>query len=274
METPFPPRNPGFGARDRGTGLNDGTNIHPPQRKRPRFLSRFVRAAGKAAAEEFIASYIARDRGKNGRYYTSRIPKMMVYGAFIDATLTHYLLKGLKWLFKNLTHDTYGVVQLWASMILVVPLRALIHMVSIALIAGARTLDEMRATVSAAFLPMLSVVAFAVPLALAFAHKFIPERWWAGFFGSVTFCIDTFVNAGIKKRRLAALRQMHFSEDQVRRTDSGIAEDGGRRGGSSLSDDRKRRTGSSISEDGSRRTDTPKSEDRRRRTDSRIEEIA
>ena len=44
---------------------------------------------------------------------------MMVYGAFIDTTLTYFLLKGLKYLFGTLSHDTQGVAKLIGSMIVV-----------------------------------------------------------------------------------------------------------------------------------------------------------
>lgn len=134
----------------------------------------------------------------------------MIYGAFVDTTLSYFLLEGVKTLFKELDNQTSNVLKYLVSLFVMIPLRTLVHIVSIALIAGARTFGQIKETVYAAMRPVVAVVVFVVPLAMAFAHKFVSEHLWPSFFGMVTFCVNTFVNASLKKMRLRALRQKHF----------------------------------------------------------------
>lgn len=76
-----------------------------------------------------------------------------------------------------------------------------------ALIAGARTFHQVRATVRAGFMPVMKVSWITSPIALAFAQKFLPEHTWVPFFNIVAFVIGTYINAHTKKKRLAALRK-------------------------------------------------------------------
>lgn len=85
-----------------------------------------------------------------------------------------------------------------------------------AVIAGARTFHQVRATVKAGFLPVMKVSWITSPLALAFAQKFLPEQTWVPFFNIIAFVIGTYINAHTKKKRLAALRKKvrYILEDQ------------------------------------------------------------
>lgn len=76
-----------------------------------------------------------------------------------------------------------------------------------AVIAGARTWHQVRATVKAGFWPVMKVSWITSPLALAFAQKFLPEQTWVPFFNIVAFTIGTYINTHTKKKRLAALRK-------------------------------------------------------------------
>jgi hypothetical protein len=76
-----------------------------------------------------------------------------------------------------------------------------------AVIAGARTWHQVRATVKAGFWPVMKVSWITSPLALAFAQKFLPEHTWVPFFNIVAFTIGTYINTHTKKKRLAALRK-------------------------------------------------------------------
>ncbi len=76
-----------------------------------------------------------------------------------------------------------------------------------AIIAGARTLHQIRATIRAGFMPVMKVSWITSPLALAFAQKFLPEQTWVPFFNIISFVIGIYVNAHTKKKRLAALRR-------------------------------------------------------------------
>jgi hypothetical protein len=75
-----------------------------------------------------------------------------------------------------------------------------------AIIAGARTFHQVRATVNAGFLPVMKVSWVTSPLALAFAQQFLPQETWVPFFNLISFTIGTYINTVTKKKRLAALR--------------------------------------------------------------------
>ncbi len=81
-----------------------------------------------------------------------------------------------------------------------------------AVIAGARTLHQIRATVRAGFMPVMKVTWVTSPLALAFAQKFLPEHTWVPFFNVIAFVIGTWINSQTKKKRLQALRRKRDEE--------------------------------------------------------------
>lgn len=76
-----------------------------------------------------------------------------------------------------------------------------------ALIAGARTYHQVKATVRVGLWPVMKVSWVTSPLALAFAQQFLPEHTWVPFFNIIAFVIGTYINAHTKKKRLAALRR-------------------------------------------------------------------
>ena len=81
-----------------------------------------------------------------------------------------------------------------------------------AIIAGARTFHQIRATVRAGFIPVMRVSWITSPIALAFAQQFLPQETWVPFFNIVAFVIGTYINAHTKKKRLAALRRKRYEE--------------------------------------------------------------
>lgn len=91
-----------------------------------------------------------------------------------------------------------------------------------AIIAGARTFHQVRATVRAGFMPVMKVSWLTSPLCLAFAQKFLPDHTWVPFFNIVGFFIGTYINSQQKKKRLAALRRKHYGDS---RSQSGRPED-------------------------------------------------
>jgi len=81
-----------------------------------------------------------------------------------------------------------------------------------ALIAGARTFHQVRATVRVSFWKVMKVSWVTSPICLAFAQKFLPDNMWVPFFNLVSFIIGTYINTVTKKKRLAALRKKHFGD--------------------------------------------------------------
>lgn len=172
--------------------------------------------------QELVASWIAHDRSKHGHYLNARIPKMAFYGAFISAPLGHLLIGILQKLFEGHSSLTAKILEIIVSNLIVCamhlkarfcrltcvqvsPIQNAVYLTSMALIAGARTFHQVRATVRAGFLPVMKVSWVASPIALAFAQQFLPQDAWVPFFNLVGFVIGTYINAHTKKKRLEAL---------------------------------------------------------------------
>lgn len=160
-----------------------------------------------AALQEVLASWLAQDRSKNGHYFSSRVPKMAVYGVFISAPLGHILISLLQRVFAGRTSLRAKILQILVSNLVVAPIQNSVYLASMAVIAGARTWHQVRATIRAGFLPVMKVSWVTSPIALAFAQKFLPEQTWVPFFNIVGFVIGTYINTHTKKKRLAALRK-------------------------------------------------------------------
>ena len=69
--------------------------------------------------QEFLASWIAHDRSKSGHYFTSRVPKMAIYGALISAPLGHVLISMLQKLFQGRTSVKAKILQILVSNLIV-----------------------------------------------------------------------------------------------------------------------------------------------------------
>ncbi|KAH8668007.1 integral membrane protein 25D9-6 [Tricladium varicosporioides] len=165
-----------------------------------------------SALQEILASWIAKDRNKNGHYFTSRVPKMAAYGAFISAPLGHVLISILQKLFAGRTSLKAKILQILVSNLVIAPIQNSVYLISMAIIAGARTFHQVRATWRAGFMPVMRVSWISSPLCLAFAQKFLPEHTWVPFFNVIAFFIGTYVNSVTKKKRLAALRRKYQDE--------------------------------------------------------------
>ncbi|MCJ1257890.1 hypothetical protein MMC24_005718 [Lignoscripta atroalba] len=169
--------------------------------------TKMLTSGSLSALQEVLASWIARDRSKNGYYINSRVPKMAVYGAFISAPLGHFLISILQRLFAGRTSLRAKILQILVSNLIIAPIQNTVYLSSMAVIAGARTYHQVRATVKAGFMPVMKVSWVTSPLALAFAQKFLPEHTWVPFFNIIAFVIGTYINAHTKKKRLDALRK-------------------------------------------------------------------
>lgn len=103
------------------------------------------------------------------------------------------------------------------------PIQNTVYLVAMALIAGAKTFHQVKATVRVGFWKVMRVSWITSPICLAFAQKFLPEHAWVPFFNLVSFVIGTYINTVTKKKRLAALRKKHFGEGGSGRTPGGGA---------------------------------------------------
>ncbi|KAI4715845.1 hypothetical protein E4T48_07984 [Aureobasidium sp. EXF-10727] len=176
--------------------------------------TKMITSGSLSGAQEVLASWIAKDRNKNGHYFTSRVPKMALYGAFVSAPLGHILINILQKAFAGRTSLKAKILQILASNLIVAPIQNTVYLSAMAIIAGARTFHQVRATVRAGLLPVMKVSWCTSPLALAFAQKFLPQETWVPFFNVIAFVIGTYINAHTKKKRLAALRKKHYGDSR------------------------------------------------------------
>jgi hypothetical protein len=174
--------------------------------------TKMLTAGVLSGAQELAASWLAKDIGKHGGYLTPRVPKMAAYGAFVSAPLGHILIWCLQRAFRGRTSVKAKVTQILVSNLVMAPIQNAVYLVAMALIAGARTRQQIRATVKVGFWKVMKVSWLTSPLCLAFAQKFLPEHLWVPFFNLVAFTIGTYINTLTKKKRLAALRKKHFGE--------------------------------------------------------------
>ncbi|OTA66811.1 integral membrane protein [Hypoxylon sp. EC38] len=174
--------------------------------------TKMLTAGTLAGLQEFLASWLAKDRNKHGNYFTARVPKMAAYGALVSAPLGHFLIWCLQKAFKGRTSLRAKIVQILVSNLVVAPIQNVVYLVAMALIAGARTYHQVRATVRVGFMKVMKVSWVTSPLCLAFAQAFLPEAAWVPFFNVTAFIIGTYINTVTKKKRLAALRKKHFGD--------------------------------------------------------------
>jgi len=174
--------------------------------------TKMLTAGTLAGAQELIASWLAKDRNKHGNYFTSRVPKMAAYGALVSAPVGHFLIWCLQKAFRGRTSLKAKILQILVSNLVIAPIQNSIYLIAMALIAGARTFHQVRATVRVGFWKVMQVSWVTSPVCLAFAQKFLPENTWVPFFNLVSFIIGTYINTVTKKKRLAALRKKHFGD--------------------------------------------------------------
>lgn len=72
-----------------------------------------------SALQELLASWIAHDRNRNGHYFTSRVPKMAIYGAFVAAPTGHFLIWLLQKVFAGRTSLKAKILQILVSNLIV-----------------------------------------------------------------------------------------------------------------------------------------------------------
>jgi hypothetical protein len=158
-----------------------------------------------SALQEVLASFIAGDKNRHGSYLTPRVPKMAIYGSLISAPLGHILVTALQKAFAGRTSTRAKIMQILVSNLVVSPIQNTVYLACMAVIAGARKVHQVRATVEAGFFPVMKVSWCTSPIALIIAQKFLPPHAWVPFFNMVAFVIGTYINASTKKKRLAAI---------------------------------------------------------------------
>ncbi|KAH7885907.1 hypothetical protein F5I97DRAFT_1171005 [Phlebopus sp. FC_14] len=144
----------------------------------------------------------------------SKALKMALYGFFVSAPLGHYLVGLLQKAFAGKTGIKYRIGQLLASNLLVAPIQAVAFLSSMAVINGARSVDDLIRTVKAGFFSVIRITWIVSPLSMTVAQQFIPVELWVPFFNMVQFTLGTILNIKVKRMCLAAARKE--AQDQER----------------------------------------------------------
>ncbi|GLB36018.1 putative peroxisomal membrane protein PXMP2 4 family protein [Lyophyllum shimeji] len=133
--------------------------------------------------------------------------KMALYGFLVSAPLGHFLTGALQKAFAGKTGTGAKIGQILANSLLVSPITTTSFLASMAVINGAKTLDEVIKTVKAGFWSVLRISWVVSPVSLVIAQKFIPLDLWVPFFSSVQFVLGTFFNIRVKQMRIAAAKK-------------------------------------------------------------------
>lgn len=162
-------------------------------------------AATLSALSEFLASYIAKSKDpKTGSYYSSRVPKMALYGFFVSAPLQHVLVNALQKAFANKKGVFWKLAQILASNLLITPITSSAFIASMAVITGARSIDSVIRALKTSLPAIIKSSWVTSPFVLAFAQSFIPEQLWVPFFSFCYFFLGTYNNSLVKKKQIAA----------------------------------------------------------------------
>ncbi|KAJ7071159.1 hypothetical protein C8F01DRAFT_1109356 [Mycena amicta] len=133
--------------------------------------------------------------------------KMFIYGALISAPISHYLMGLLQRTFAGKTGTGAKVGQLLATSLLIAPIQTVAYLSSLAVIGGAKSLEQVVNTVKTGFFPVIRVSWITTPTAMVLAQRFVPMELWTLFFSAVSFLVGTFFNARAKRIHLAAARK-------------------------------------------------------------------
>ncbi|KAG6819497.1 hypothetical protein H0H93_011311 [Arthromyces matolae] len=126
--------------------------------------------------------------------------KMAIYGFLVSAPISHYLTGTLQKAFAGRTGTAAKIGQLLANSLIISPITSAVFLASMAVINGAKTVDDIVKTVKAGFFSVLRVSWVVSPVTMVFAQKFVPLELWVPFFSTVQFALGTFFNTRVKQQ--------------------------------------------------------------------------
>jgi len=146
----------------------------------------------------------------------SKALKMAVYGFFVSAPLGHFLVGLLQKAFAGKTGLKARLGQLLASNLLVAPIQTTAFLSCMAIINGAKSLDEVIRTVKGGFFSVIRVSWIVSPMSMTIAQQFIPVELWVPFFNIIQFALGTVFNIKMKKMKLAAAKKEAEARERER----------------------------------------------------------
>ncbi|KAH0838198.1 hypothetical protein J3R83DRAFT_6450 [Lanmaoa asiatica] len=142
--------------------------------------------------------------------------KMALYGFFVSAPLGHFLVGFLQKAFAGKVGLKYRLAQLLASNLFIAPIQTTAFLASMAVINGAKSVEDVIRTVKAGFFAVIRVNWIVSPLSMVVAQQFIPVELWVPFFNIIQFTLGTIFNIKMKKLRLAAAKKEEEQKERER----------------------------------------------------------
>ncbi|THH18416.1 hypothetical protein EW146_g2559 [Bondarzewia mesenterica] len=139
--------------------------------------------------------------------------KMGLYGLLVSAPLGHVLIGALQRAFAGKTGRMARVGQIVASNLLVAPIQTAVYLASMAVINGAKSVDDVVKTVKGGFFAVIRVMWVSSPLSIVFAQTFLAPELWVPFFNLVGFTMGTYFNTRVKQIRMAAEKKQKKDEE-------------------------------------------------------------
>ncbi|KAI9313984.1 hypothetical protein BX666DRAFT_1975438 [Dichotomocladium elegans] len=133
-----------------------------------------------------------------------RVPKMALYGFIVSGPLNHLLYEVMGKLLAGKPDKQAKIGQLLFSNLIISPIMNSVYLSAMAIMAGARSFDQVKSAVNAGLFRMQKVSWTVSPMTLIFAQNFLPQYTWVPFFNFVAFVFGTYINTMIKRRRIEA----------------------------------------------------------------------
>ncbi|KAL1951597.1 hypothetical protein VTO73DRAFT_746 [Trametes versicolor] len=167
--------------------------------------------------QEILASHLAGAPpprvGKNAPFLvhvlaraqvSSKAFKMAAYGFLVSAPMSHTLVNALQRAFAGKSGLTARLGMLLASQLIVAPIQIFSYLTCMAVINGAKSVDEVSKTVKAGFGKVIRVTWMTSPVYTVFAQQFLPTELWVPFFTFMQFLTGTYFNTKIKRMQIEA----------------------------------------------------------------------
>ncbi|TFK36847.1 hypothetical protein BDQ12DRAFT_685975 [Crucibulum laeve] len=140
--------------------------------------------------------------------------KMALYGFLVSAPLSHFLVGALQRAFAGKTSAGAKIAQIVANSLLISPIQTSAYLASMAVINGARSVDEVIKTVKAGFFSVIRISWVVSPLSLTIAQNFVPIDLWVPFFNTIQFVLGTYFNMRVKQLRMAQIKKEKQERDR------------------------------------------------------------
>ncbi|KAG1757717.1 hypothetical protein EDB19DRAFT_1658670 [Suillus lakei] len=165
-------------------------------------------SAGKAPMHPLLARYLTQLSTNPLRTKALTPSRWPCTGFSCLLQWVHLLVGLLQKAFAGKTGLKARLGQLLASNLLIAPINATVFLASMAIINGAKSVDEVIRTVRVSWV--------VSPLSMTIAQQFIPVEMWVPFFNTIQFVVGTFVNIKVKKMKLAAVRKEAEARERER----------------------------------------------------------